>query len=73
MTATWCRTAPAGIVTPASLPTAASSGPPVRTTSGAAIGPALVRTPETTPPVMSRPVKLVRSSTRTPLMARACA
>ena len=47
VTATWCRTPPAGTVTPASAATSAISGPPVSTTSGAVIGPAEVRTPVT--------------------------
>ncbi|HET6192331.1 MAG TPA: hypothetical protein VFE59_35650, partial [Trebonia sp.] len=37
VTATWCRAPPAGMRMPASAPTAASFGPPVRITSPAEI------------------------------------
>ena len=73
VTATWCRTPPAGTGTPASLPTSASSGPPVSTTIGAAIGPWLVCTPVTVSPSVARPVNVTRSRTCTPLVASATA
>ncbi len=45
VTATWCRTPPAGMRIPARAPTSASFGPPVSTTSGACTCPSLVLHP----------------------------
>ena len=66
VTATWCRAPPAGILAPASRPTVASSGPPVRTTVSVAIGPASVSTPVTRPAATRRPVNATRSRCRRP-------
>src|SRR5262249_8468035 len=67
VTATWCRTPPAGVRIPASAPPRASLGPPVSTTTGACTSPSLVRTPRTRPPPDSRPRNATPSATRTPL------
>ena len=73
MTATWCRTPPAGTLTPARAATSASSGPPVSTTSGLSIRPRLVSTPVTRSPLVTTPVNAVCSLTATPLIASATA
>ena len=66
MTATWWRAPPAGIEMPASRPTAARSGPPVRTTRSVSIVPSVVSMPVTWSEETFTPRNPTPSRTSTP-------